>query len=339
MQRIAVIIPFYQCQPGLLRGAVQSIVRQTEKEDLGIIIVDDGSPVSAKTEIGDLLEASPVPIKVIVQDNRGVSAARNTALGSLDDSYDAVAFLDSDDEWLPDHIKKMQSAFRAGADFYFTNYSRPGAAETAFASARAFAEPLAQHGETKCLSFFWYTGSLLELVVTDCPIPTPTVGYRRSRDTAGLRFNRNLARAGEDMLFWAALSRYVRRVAISWESDMVCGAGVSINAGTRWGEEATLERIYDLAWSRAALQMFLDGQLSALNRQHLAAIDDDFLVNLFGCFRRGKLPLALLARYLGIRPLSLTRFWPVLIKIFDRRRASRPGFFKEASRMDRLPHE
>jgi glycosyltransferase involved in cell wall biosynthesis len=56
-----------------------------------IIIVDDGSPISAAEEIADFKCSRP--IKVIKQNNQGAGSARNAALGSLPLNRRYVAFL------------------------------------------------------------------------------------------------------------------------------------------------------------------------------------------------------------------------------------------------------
>jgi hypothetical protein len=48
--RIAVVIPFYQTRSGLLKKAVGSALRQTEINDLEILIGGDASPILARAE-------------------------------------------------------------------------------------------------------------------------------------------------------------------------------------------------------------------------------------------------------------------------------------------------
>ncbi len=69
-----------------------------------IIIIDDGSTDSSKTLSENYRDAHPqLKITIISQENGGVSRARNTGLKAAAGNY--IAFLDSDDEWLPAKTK------------------------------------------------------------------------------------------------------------------------------------------------------------------------------------------------------------------------------------------
>ena len=100
---VSVIVPAYRAADYIDR-AVQSVFRQTvyPKE---LIIVDDGSD----DETSEILETysetdSPIDLKMLHQSNQGAGAARNLALQSATGKY--AAFLDSDDEWLPEKLAR-----------------------------------------------------------------------------------------------------------------------------------------------------------------------------------------------------------------------------------------
>jgi glycosyltransferase involved in cell wall biosynthesis len=100
---VSVIIPAYRAADYIDR-AVQSVFRQTvhPKE---LIIVDDGSD----DETSEILESysetdSPIELKILHQSNQGAGAARNLALQFATGKF--VAFLDSDDEWLPEKLAR-----------------------------------------------------------------------------------------------------------------------------------------------------------------------------------------------------------------------------------------
>lgn len=93
---VSVIIPAYE--PGdLLTRAIDSVLTQAAG-DLELIVVDDGSRQDLRWVAG---LADP-RVRYIRQDNRGVSIARN--LGAVLAQAPLVAFLDQDDEWLPDKL-------------------------------------------------------------------------------------------------------------------------------------------------------------------------------------------------------------------------------------------
>ena len=77
--KIAVIIPYYQREPNILRRAVQSVCAQEGVSDLEVFVVDDGSPVSARKELSDLFVPPHVSLKILEQDNAGPGAARTNS--------------------------------------------------------------------------------------------------------------------------------------------------------------------------------------------------------------------------------------------------------------------
>ena len=89
----SIIIPAYNAQEVYLRECIKSLVQQTF-DDIEIIIVDDGSK-KEYSNCYDIIASEDKRIKVIHQDNKGVSAARNHGIESA--SADWIMFVDSDD--------------------------------------------------------------------------------------------------------------------------------------------------------------------------------------------------------------------------------------------------
>ena len=99
---VSVIIPAYNRWP-MLREAVFSVLAQTYK-DFELIVVDDGSTDETAAGLGRL----GAPIQIVFQGRRGVAAARNMGARVAQGRY--LAFLDSDDLWLPEKLA-LQTAF------------------------------------------------------------------------------------------------------------------------------------------------------------------------------------------------------------------------------------
>jgi len=102
---VSVIIPTYN-RYACVGRAIESVLSQTYAP-YEIIVVDDGSTDSTMR----LLETYADRIRVIHQNNRGVSAARNTGIRTARGDY--IALLDSDDCWLPQKLEKQAAFFRA----------------------------------------------------------------------------------------------------------------------------------------------------------------------------------------------------------------------------------
>ena len=89
---VAVIIPTFN-HARFLAEAIKSVLAQTRPAD-EIIVVDDGS-----TDDPAAVVAKFPTVRLIRQDNRGLSAARNTGLRNCKASH--IVFLDADDRLLP----------------------------------------------------------------------------------------------------------------------------------------------------------------------------------------------------------------------------------------------
>ena len=110
--KISVIIPVYKVEP-YLRKCLDSVIGQTH-QNLEIILIDDGSPDNCGT-ICDEFAAEDIRIRVIHQENGGVSAARNAGLRVASGDY--IGFVDSDDWIEPDMFACMlRGLLNADAD-------------------------------------------------------------------------------------------------------------------------------------------------------------------------------------------------------------------------------
>jgi len=103
---VSVIITTYN-RPKLLPRAIESVISQSFT-DFECIIVDD---CSSKKETKDIIESFDDERLSYIRHikNRGLSAARNTGLELASGEY--VAFLDDDDEWLPEKLEKQVELF------------------------------------------------------------------------------------------------------------------------------------------------------------------------------------------------------------------------------------
>ncbi|SFJ20041.1 glycosyltransferase family 2 protein [Planctomicrobium piriforme] len=105
---VSVIVPTFNRERHL-RQCLRSALDQTYPH-LEVIVVDDGSTDGTPYLMAEL-QAEDSRLKYVYQSNAGVSAARNTALRHA--QGDMIAFLDSDDAWLPWKLELQVAALQA----------------------------------------------------------------------------------------------------------------------------------------------------------------------------------------------------------------------------------
>ena len=105
---VSVIIPTYN-RGWIVKEAIDSVLAQ-DFADFELIVVDDGSTDNTFK----ILEEFESDIRVIRQTNRGVSAARNCGIQASVGRW--IAFLDSDDLWLPQKLSLQVDFFSSHGD-------------------------------------------------------------------------------------------------------------------------------------------------------------------------------------------------------------------------------
>jgi glycosyltransferase involved in cell wall biosynthesis len=98
--KFSVIIPLYNKEPHIKR-ALDSVINQTV-QDFEIIVVNDGSTDKSADVVKTFSDAR---IRLINQKNAGVSVARNRGINEA--KSELIAFLDADDEWMPDYLETI----------------------------------------------------------------------------------------------------------------------------------------------------------------------------------------------------------------------------------------
>ena len=151
MCRLSVIIPVYNAEVYLKR-CVDSVLKQS-LQDFQLVLVDDGSQ-DKSPEICDAYEAMDCRIKVIHQQNAGVSAARNSGIKAATGKY--IGFVDSDDWIDPKMFKRLIcEAERTGADVVMCD------ATTVYDDGRTQADTITQLSENLVLKKTDFSPSLL----------------------------------------------------------------------------------------------------------------------------------------------------------------------------------
>jgi glycosyltransferase involved in cell wall biosynthesis len=106
--QVSVIIPTYN-RGWILKEAIDSVLTQDYK-DFELIVVDDGSTDNTS----EILASYGNGIRVLFQENKGVSAARNRGIAEASGQF--IAFIDSDDLWLPQKLSTQVEFFNQTPD-------------------------------------------------------------------------------------------------------------------------------------------------------------------------------------------------------------------------------
>lgn len=109
---LSVIIPAYNVE-AYIGESLESALRQPRINEIELIVVDDGSTDSTLDRILAIKGSEQGHnIRVIHQENRGVSAARNAAIAHARSPY--IGFLDADDVWSPNFSDVIMPLLEAG---------------------------------------------------------------------------------------------------------------------------------------------------------------------------------------------------------------------------------
>lgn len=101
---VSVVIPGYKSK--YILETIESVLAQTFT-DFEIIVVDDGSPYDLKKVLAEYIDEKK--IKYIFQENQKMAAARNNGIRNATGTF--IAFIDDDDLWEPEKLKKQIECF------------------------------------------------------------------------------------------------------------------------------------------------------------------------------------------------------------------------------------
>ncbi|MCO7109124.1 glycosyltransferase [Gemmiger formicilis] len=103
---ISVIVPIYNTKP-YLAECIESILAQKINVPIEVLLIDDGS-TDGCGEVCDKYAARDERVRVIHQENQGLSAARNAGIDAAKGRY--YSFIDSDDVVLPRFLQTLYDA-------------------------------------------------------------------------------------------------------------------------------------------------------------------------------------------------------------------------------------
>ena len=109
---VSVVIPLYNKQRTIARAVASLRIQSLQAFE--VVIVDDGSTDTSWEQL-ELCGATTDPrFRCVRQANAGPGAARNAGARLAHGKY--LAFLDADDEWLPEHLQRAVQALEGVGD-------------------------------------------------------------------------------------------------------------------------------------------------------------------------------------------------------------------------------
>lgn len=122
MADVTVVIPAWRAE-GTIGRALASIAAQTLRPHEVVVVVDGPEDPSYEAALGLREALAPTILKVFRQNRQGPGAARNRGLAEATSAW--IAFLDADDEWLPDKLARSFGEIEAkGLDLVAHGYLR-----------------------------------------------------------------------------------------------------------------------------------------------------------------------------------------------------------------------
>jgi len=203
---VSVVMPTYNRQP-LLSRAIDSIVAQTFG-DWEIVLVDDGSTDATRGLVDRYLHQLGDRFVYIHQANRGASAARNRGIDACRGRF--VAFLDSDDEFLPNKLERQLELFglRPELGLVYSDYGFVDLDGAQCESDFAIKHPLAREVPVEPVApgLSVCRGSLFDVLIRGYFICTIVGLVRREVLGSSIRF-REEQTFGEEWLFYLEVAR------------------------------------------------------------------------------------------------------------------------------------
>jgi glycosyltransferase involved in cell wall biosynthesis len=206
---VSVVLPTYN-RAELLPRAIESVIGQTY-HDWEIVLVDDGSTDATPDLVRAYARRLGDRLNYIRQDNGGSSRARNRGIEAARGRY--VAFLDSDDEFLPTKLARQIELFdlRPELGLVYCDYSFVDLDGVYHASTYDEVHPTAREVETEAVApgLLACRGDLFGLLIRAYFISTIVGMVRREVLGASIRFSEDHA-FGEEWLFYLQVARSCR---------------------------------------------------------------------------------------------------------------------------------
>lgn len=226
MPLFSVIVPLYNKEKSI-QNTLKSALDQTFT-DFEIIIINDGSTDQSESKAHAINDSR---IRLFSTENQGVSAARNYGIAKA--SGTLIAFLDADDYWFPNHLKRLSELYEMfpQCGLYCTNYER-------FYNPNKIIKPTyvaIPHSPWKGIVNDFFQSSYIDRIAWTSAVAVPktvidTVGNFKTTITLG---------AGEDTDLWL---RIALRFDVAFDNEI--SARHMLDAENRVSLASTLKRSF-----------------------------------------------------------------------------------------------
>jgi glycosyltransferase involved in cell wall biosynthesis len=248
---VSVVIPAYNSSRFIGR-TVDSVLKQTFS-GYELIVVNDGSPDTHELEAA--LEPYLPRVRYFSQENRGPSAARNLGIQKAAGRY--VAFLDSDDAWLPHHLSEQVRHLERDGGLGLI-YSNNLQVDDDGYTSKAF-DRVPQNGPV----------TLESLLAERCTVNTSSVVVRRVVLVEAGLFDEKMWRC-EDFDLWLRLASQGVKMTYDPDAEVLH----RVTTGLSWDKEA-MKRARKDVYRKALATLTLTSEQRSLVTSKIRELDKE----------------------------------------------------------------
>lgn len=253
VRAVSVIIPTYD-RANMLPRAIDSVARQTWGS-WELVVVDDGSTDCTEAVVSKIDDPRVKYLRH--HQNRGAAAARNTGIRAAKGRY--IAFLDSDDEWLPE---KLETQLRCVAQCHVRKigvvYSRTISCDRARQRMKPQETPIREGDVFTTLLEGW------------CPATTSSVLVARESLIAVGGFDENL-QSYHDYDLWLKLARSNQFHAVD-EPLVIMHEHDAARLSTESAARAEALEDFIAKWGPTMRARLGDGVIRSFRRKHMSSV-------------------------------------------------------------------